>query len=139
MRSPAWCGALMLIALATPGLPGDAHARKPRLDLRVTPRMAFPPVEVLVVAELVGGDDLEEFYCPGLEWDWGDGSKSFHESDCAPYEAGTKVKRLYSARHAYFAPGRYSVKVRLVRAQRNVATAGATLHVGAAAMASRWE
>jgi hypothetical protein len=129
----------MLIALATPGIPGEAHARKPRLDVRVTPHMALPPVEVLVVAELVGGDDLEEFYCPGLEWDWGDGTKSFHESDCAPYEAGARVDRLYSARHAYFQPGRYSVRVRLRRADRDVAAARASLLLGGAAMASRWE
>ena len=129
----------MLIALAPPGIPGEAHAHKPHLDVRVTPRMALPPVEVLVVAELVGGEDLEEFYCPGLEWDWGDGTKSFHESDCAPYEAGTKVRRLYSARHAYFQPGRYSVRVRLVRAERGVASAQTSLLLGGAAMASRWE
>ena len=63
--------------------PADApKLKKPKLDLRATPRMAFSPVNVLLVAELTGGDDVEEYYCPELEWDWDDGGKSVHEADC---------------------------------------------------------
>jgi glycosyltransferase involved in cell wall biosynthesis len=46
--------------------------------------MAFAPVEILVTGQLKNGSDLEEFYCPGREWDWGDGTRSAHESDCEP-------------------------------------------------------
>jgi hypothetical protein len=100
---------------------------KPRLDLRATPRMAFSPVEVLVVGELKGGQDSEEYYCPGLVWDWGDGSRSAHEADCSPYRDGTQVDRLYTARHAFRAPGTYEVHLYLVRAGRTIT--GATVPV----------
>ena len=59
-----------------PLLPRDAKPKKPRLDLRATPRMAFSPVNVFLTAELTGGDDVEDYHCPELEWDWDDGGKS---------------------------------------------------------------
>ena len=49
--------------------------KRPQLNLRATPRMAMSPVEVLVIGQLMGGSDLEELYCPGQEWDWGDGTR----------------------------------------------------------------
>ena len=48
---------------AAPSVAGNqGRVRKPRLELRATPRMAFSPVLVLVTAELRGGDMDEEFY-----------------------------------------------------------------------------
>jgi hypothetical protein len=85
--------------------------------------VALSPVNVVLMAELVGGDELEEFYCPGLEWDWGDGARSAHEADCPPFEPGTTLERLFSARHAYRQPGEYELRVTLVRADRRVAVA----------------
>ncbi len=102
----------------------DAAApKKPRLDLRASPRVAFSPVEVLVIGELKGGQDVEEFYCPGLVWDWGDGSRSAHEADCSPFQDGTEVDRLFTARHAFRVPGSYSVRLSLVRGGRMVTAA----------------
>ncbi len=117
---------LALGLLAFPGLqrPGEAgKVKKPRLDLRASPRMAFPPVSVLLMAELVGGDEQEDYYCPGLEWDWGDGTHSAHESDCEPFAPGATLERRFSARHAYRAPGNYNVRLTLRRASRTVAVA----------------
>src|SRR4029453_9586982 len=65
-----------------------AKGKKPHLDLRSSPRMGFSPVHVLLTAEFIGGDDVEEFHCPEIEWDWDDGGKSMHEADCTPFEAG---------------------------------------------------
>ena len=79
--------AIIIAALATAGFTAE-KTRKPRLDLRAAPRMAFSPVNVLLTAELMGGDDVDQFYCPEIEWNWDDGGKSVHESDCAPLEAG---------------------------------------------------
>src|SRR5262245_10396286 len=60
-----------LLLLAVPGQTGETKGKRPRLDLRATPRFtSVSPSQVLVVAQLVGGDEIEEFYCPGLEWDW---------------------------------------------------------------------
>lgn len=107
------------------------RARKPRLELRATPRMAFSPVMVLATAELRGGDAVEEFYCPALEWDWADGAKSGQESDCPPYEPGMEMERRFTAEHAYRMPGVYQVTVRMKRADRSVAVATTTVHVRA--------
>src|SRR5262245_8549342 len=117
---------LPLLALAIFGLAGAgeaAEAKKPRLGLRASPSTAFSPASVLLMAELRGGDEHEDFYCPGLEWDWGDGSRSAHEGDCPPYEPGPTLERHWSARHAYYAPGAYSVTLTLRRASRTVAVA----------------
>jgi hypothetical protein len=118
-------GLVAVVVLSCAGLAraGDAARRKPRLDLRATPRIAFSPVEVLVIAELKGGQDSEEFYCPGLVWDWGDGSRSAHESDCSPYKDGADVDRLFSARHAFRYPGAYDVHLYLTRGGRTITAA----------------
>jgi len=102
---------------------GADHPQKPHLDLRATPRVAFSPVEVMVIGELKGGQDVEEFYCPGLVWDWGDGSRSAHEADCSPFQDGTELDRFFTARHAFRVPGSYSVRLYLVRAGRTVTMA----------------
>jgi hypothetical protein len=111
----SWAG----LALAGDG----ARPKRPHLALRASPRVAFSPVEVFAVAELKGGHDVEELYCPGLVWDWGDGSRSAHESDCAPFEADTVLDRFFTARHQFRAPGTYSVRLTLVRADRTIAVA----------------
>lgn len=120
---------LLLLALATPGQPSESKNKRPRLDLRASPRIAMSPVNVLLVAELVGGDEAEEYYCPGLEWEWGDGGRSAHESDCPPFEPGVEFTRRFSATHAYRQPGNYQVRVTLRRADRSVAAATASVMV----------
>jgi len=122
MRLRAGVVSLIALALSAP-LAAGTRPTKPRFDIRASPRTAFSPVHVLVVAELKGGDDLEEFYCPGLEWDWGDGERSLHEADCAPFEPGTTLERRFSARHVFRQAGEFDVQVRLRRADRSLATA----------------
>ena len=122
--------AVAAFSYAGPARAGDAPAQdKPHLDLRASPRVAFSPVEVFLVGELKGGQDSEEFYCPGLVWDWGDGSRSAHESDCSPYQDGTHLERFFSARHAFRAPGAYAVRLFLIRAGRTVTTASVPITV----------
>jgi hypothetical protein len=101
----------------------DSPRQKPRLDLRASPRVAFTPAEVFAVGELKGGHESEEFYCPGLVWDWGDGTRSAHESDCSPYEDGAQLERFFTARHAFRAPGSYAVRLFLIRAGRTITMA----------------
>ena len=118
--------AVIAIALAAPASAGEARPeaklKKPRLDLRATPRMAFSPVNIFLIAELQGGDDVEEYYCPQLEWDWDDGGKSVHEGDCPPFVAGTtKIDRRFTAEHEYRRSGIYSIKVTMRRANRSLA------------------
>src|SRR4051812_31893315 len=66
----------------------DASAR-PRLSLRAQPTVGVAPARVVLTAELIGGaDDLEEYYCPTIEWEWGDDTVSESTVDCDPYESG---------------------------------------------------
>lgn len=127
---------LIALALATPAAAGTRPSR-PRFDIRASPRVAFSPVHVLVLAELNGGDDLEEFYCPGLEWDWGDGERSLHEADCAPFEPGTPLERRFSARHVFREAGEFEVRLTLWRANRSVAMA--TVHVSVQGRSASFE
>ena len=119
---------LLLMTAASTGADG-ARLRKPRLDVRATPRVAFSPAYVLLTAELVGGDEIEDYYCPGLEWNWGDGNRSLHESDCPPFEPGREFERRFTAQHGYRQAGDYEIKVTLRRANRSVAVASARVNV----------
>jgi plastocyanin len=123
-------------ALAAPAL--DAWAedkqKKPSLNLRSTPRFAFSPARVLFVAELQGGDDVEEYYCPEVEWDWDDGGKSVTGADCPPFVAGqTKIERRFSTEHEFKRAGNYSVKVSLKRLGKSFATQNLRMTVRAGA------
>ena len=95
--------------------------KRPALELRALPRFAFSPANIHFTAELSGGDDVEELYCPDVEWEWGDGGKSQQESDCAPFEPGTKIDRHFTAEHVYQLSGRYLVKVTMRRAGKTMA------------------
>jgi hypothetical protein len=123
---------LVLAALGGPAAAGGGGGTTPRLDLRASPRSAFPPVTVLVTGQLVGGDDVEEYYCPALEWDWGDGGRSAQESDCPPFDADTKMARRFTSRHAYHEPGYYEIRLTLRRGSRHVAVGVVTVSVGVA-------
>src|SRR5262245_9533523 len=87
--------ALALLALASAGTAADG--KKPRLDLRASPRIVFSPARVLLTAELVGGEPTEDYHCPGVDWDWGDGTHSFHEEDCPPFAPGMQFERRFTA------------------------------------------
>ena len=100
--------------------------------------MAFSPVNVLLTAELAGGDAIEDFHCPEVEWDWDDGGRSVHEADCAPLESGADIERRFTAHHAYGKAGTYNVKITMRRADRSlaVATTVITVRPGLGDMAS---
>ena len=122
-------GLLFVIAAAASTGADAGKLRKPRLDLRATPRMAFSPAYVLLTAELVGGDEVEDYYCPGLEWSWGDGGKSVRESDCPPFQPGSELVRHFSAEHGYSHAGEYEITVTLRRASKSLAVATARVDV----------
>ena len=129
---------LAAAALAMPLLADDApkpeagKGKKPRLELRSSPRMGFSPVHVLLTAEFMGGDDVEEYHCPEIEWDWDDGGKSVHEADCTPFEAGvTKIQRRFTAEHDYNRAGVYRVKATMRKTSHTLAAATTTVTVRA--------
>jgi hypothetical protein len=81
----------------------EEKPKKPSISLKATPTMAFSPARVVATAEVKGGsNDYEEFYCAGVEWDWGDGTRSENKIDCDPYEAGkSEIRRRFTAEHTF--------------------------------------
>ena len=80
--------------------------------------------------ELIGGaNDFEEFYCPTIEWEWGDGTQSESSSDCAPYEAGkSEIKRRYTVEH-FFRAGAYRVMFHLKRRDKSIGAASVNIQL----------
>lgn len=81
----------------------DQGKGKPKAVLRVNPSVIFPPARVVVTAELTdGANDFQDYYCPKIEWIWGDDTQSESGEDCDPYEAGkSEIRRRYTADHNY--------------------------------------
>jgi hypothetical protein len=116
--------ALAGLALAAPGRSEDdkKKLKRPALELRSSPRFAFSPANVLFTAELKGGDDVEELYCPEIEWEWGDGGKSVKEADCDPWTNGSTIERRFTANHTFQFAGIYRVKVTLRKTGKDIIT-----------------
>ena len=96
--------------------------KRPQMRLKAQPVISITPARVVLTAELVGGaDDFEEYYCPTVEWDWGDGTHSESTSDCAPFEAAkTEIKRRFTVEHMFRRPGNFRVTFRLKRHDKSV-------------------
>jgi hypothetical protein len=96
--------------------------KKASLNLKASPAIVFSPARVVVSAELKGGaDDSGELYCPSLEWDWGDGTRSESNTDCEPFEAGkSTIQRRFTASHTFNIAGNYRVQLRLKRGSKTV-------------------
>jgi hypothetical protein len=77
-----------------------------------------------------GSDDYEEFYCPTIEWDWGDGTVSGNAEDCDPYQSGkSTIKRRYSIEHVFRQPGTFQVFFRLKQRDRVIAASSSNIQV----------
>ena len=109
----------------------DDKDKKPSLSLKVTPGLATAPARLRARAVARGGaDNYADFYCPILEWDWGDGTKSESAKDCAPYEPnGSVIARRFSATHTYQEGGQFKVALRLKQKDRIVAMADSNVRV----------
>ena len=111
--------------------PQPPENRRPKLALRGRPEVAITPARVVFTAELTGGaDDFEEYYCPTVEWDWGDDTRSESTVDCQPYEEGkSQIRRRFTVEHTFKRAGVYRVFFRLKRRDRAVATATTNITV----------
>jgi len=107
--------------------------KKPSLSLKATPAMSFAPARLTFQAEVKGGaDDNEEFYCPTVEWEWGDLTTSTSEADCEPYEAGkSTIKRRYTVQRQFKNPGGFDVVIRLKKGSKVIAQAKASVTIRA--------
>lgn len=122
-----------LLAGAPAGAQRDGASGRPSLSLRATPPVGFSPLRVRVVVDVRGGaDDYADFYCPTIEWDWGDGTVSESSEDCEPYEAGrSAIQRRFATDHVYRQAGTYRVIFRMKQRNRVVASASANVQVRA--------
>jgi hypothetical protein len=101
------------------------------LVLKAAPPISFSPAKIVVSAELKGAAfDTDEFYCPGLEWDWGDGTKSESTNDCPPYEAGkSTVEHRWTASHTFQTADSYRVQLRLLRGSKTIVAGNTSVQV----------
>jgi hypothetical protein len=108
----------------------NPDAKRPKLTLKAQPIISIAPSRVVLTAELVGGaNDFEEFYCPTVAWEWGDGTQSESTTDCAPYEAGkSEIKRRFTVEHV-FRQGNYRVNFHLKRRDKSLGVASVQIQV----------
>lgn len=124
--------AALLLALSMGHAAAAARdGEKPSVALKATPPAGFSPLHVHGSVEIRGGaDDSENFYCPAVEWDWGDDLKSERSEDCEPYRPGqSEIERRYSADHTYEQAGSYRVTFRLKQKDKVIAAASALVQV----------
>jgi hypothetical protein len=133
-RRACWTVLTVLALAAVAG--GAAHAqrdadKKPSLSFKATPPLGFSPLRVQAVVDLKGGaNDHADFYCPSIEWDWGDDVVSEKSEDCDPYEPGkSTIARRYSATHVFRLSGNFRVTFRLKQKDRVIATSGGNVQV----------
>ena len=105
--------------------------RKAVMAVRVAPAISFSPARVVITAELRGGEqDDAELYCPEIEWDWGDGTKSEATENCEPFEQGkSTVKRRWTTTHTYQTQGMYRVQLRLKRGTKTIVAGNNSVQV----------
>ena len=140
----AWAGTVC-VALAMMLSAASAHQKddkdknakegdtRPKLTLKAQPVMAIAPARVVFTAELVGGaNDYQEYYCPTIEWEWGDDTASESNSDCEPYQPGkSEIKRRFTMDHAYAHGGGAPLRVqfRLKRRDKTIVATSTNIQI----------
>lgn len=124
----------LLLALCVWALAGTsflAADKKPSVSLRANPLSGFAPLKVVLTATIQGGpNDYQEFYCPTVEWDWDDGTKSESKIDCEPYEPGkSEIVRSYTVDHRFNLSGDHRVQFRLKQKNKTVGAASIVIRI----------
>lgn len=124
------CASLVAAPLALTA-DGGQDKKRPKLTVRANPQTGFSPLRVLLLAELKGGDsDHPEFYCPTVEWVWGDDTRAESSADCEPYEAGkSEIKRRYTVSRMFNTFGEYRVEFRVKQKEKVIASGSTTVRV----------
>jgi len=120
-----------VVAAQKPANPKDKDQDKhPTLKLTARPALGMSPARVVLTADLNGGpNDAEDYYCPTIEWDWGDGTMSESTSDCDPYVPGkSEIRRRFTTDHVFHA-GNYRVALRLKKRDKMVASATVMIEI----------
>ena len=125
-KSRVFASVVIFLTVATTSAMVDKT--KPSVSVRANPSTGFAPTRVVLTAELKGGvNDYAEYYCPSIEWVWGDDTRSESKMDCEPYEAGkSEIKRRYLFDRVFVSPGEFRVEFRMKQKDRVVGL-GSTL------------
>ena len=134
LRRLTWACAASLSVAAVPCIrasasqPGDKD--RPKITMKANPMVSRAPSRVVLTVELTGGaNDYEAFYCPTVEWEWGDGTESESTSDCEPYQPGkSEIKRRFTVEHVFKA-GNHRVTFRLKRHDKPLTAASVQIQV----------
>ena len=134
LRRLTWAGAACLTVAAVMSTAAaqqhDKDKDRPRIALKASPMVSRAPSRVVLTAEITGGpNDYENYYCPTVEWDWGDGTQSESTMDCEPYQPGkSEIKRRFTVEHVFKA-GNHKVMFRLKRHNKPLAAATVQIQV----------
>ena len=132
LRRLTWAGGacLTVAAVLSAGAAQQTDKDRPKISLKAAPMVSRAPSRVVLTAELNGGpNDYEDFYCPTVEWDWGDGTQSESTMDCEPYQPGkSEIKRRFTVEHVFKA-GTHKVLFRLKRHNRPLTAASVQIQV----------
>jgi hypothetical protein len=138
LRRLLWAAAVSLLlapAVASSAFSAQKNepipeAQRPKLTLKANPIVSLSPSRVVLTAELIGGsNDYEDYYCPTIEWDWGDGTQSDSTIDCDPYQAGkSEINRRFT-KERVFRAGNYHVSFRIKRGDHLLAAATTNIQV----------
>ena len=109
----------------------DDGKKKPKITVRASPQAGFSPLRIVLTAELKGGDnDYPEFYCPTVEWIWGDDTRAQTTGDCDPYQAGkSEIQRRYTVSRVFNTSGEYRVEFRLKQKDKYVGSGSIVVRV----------
>jgi hypothetical protein len=120
-----------LVIVGAAVMVADGDQKKPSITVRASPSAGFSPLRVLVSAEIKGGaDDFADFYCPTVEWVWGDDTRAESTADCDPYEAGkSEIKRRYSVSRIFPTAGNFKIEFRLKQKDKVVGAGSTTIQV----------
>ena len=112
IRVPVLVSAVLILAAMSTAA---SDKNRPSVSLKANPSTGFAPTRVVLTAELKGGvDDYAEYYCPTIEWKWGDDTRAESKMDCDPYEPGkSEIKRRYVFDRVFQLPGEFRVEFRL--------------------------
>src|SRR5215210_49834 len=107
--------AVVVVVLTAVTMSALGDKSKPSVSVRANPATGFAPTRVVLTAELKGGvDDYAEYYCPAIEWAWGDDTRAESKLDCDPYEAGkSEIKRRYVFDRVFQSPGEFRVEFKM--------------------------
>lgn len=104
----------LAVALLAAGPQPSPTPRSPELRVRliVPHSVGFVPMEVRATVRIE--DPRREFYCPSVEWEWGDGCASArHDLSCDPFEMVDQRPSLYAETrsHRYYTGGEPVIRV----------------------------